>query len=277
MVEWLIDTFGEAGILGGAGLLVGILFGVAAQHSRFCLRAATAEVADGRFGPRLAVWLVAFTTALALVQAGMAAGVLSLDEARVLAATGSLSGAAMGGLMFGSGMILARGCASRLLVLASSGNLRALITGLVVTLVAQASYRGALSPAREEISALWTVPGGAARDLGAILNLSHATVALLAAGALAVALVFARSREVTVGEIAAAGGVGFAVALGWMVDICHFPNLVRNRPYHVGDIHRACHRHAHGTRCGAKPSSVIRNWVGAWRRFRRGGFRALRR
>lgn len=43
--------------------------------------------------------------------------------------------------MFGAGMILARGCASPLLVLSATGNLRAILTGLVLTLVAQASVR----------------------------------------------------------------------------------------------------------------------------------------
>ena len=216
MTEFLIDTFGDARALGIAGLLVGLLFGVAAQRSRFCLRAATVEVAEGLFGPRLAVWLIAFTTALALVQGALAVGALRLDEARVLAATGSLSGAVAGGLMFGAGMILARGCASRLLVLASSGNLRALISGLVVTLVAQASYRGALSPAREEISALWTIPGGATRDIGTVFEVSHAAVACLAVGALIASLVLARARQVPVGRIMAGCAVGLAVALGWI-------------------------------------------------------------
>lgn len=216
MTGLLIDTLGDAGTLGVAGLLVGLLFGVAAQRSRFCLRAATVEVAEGRFGPRLAVWLVAFSTALALVQGALAVGGLQLDEARVLAATGSLSGAVTGGLMFGAGMILARGCASRLLVLASSGNLRALISGLVVTLVAQASYRGVLSPAREGISALWTIPGGATRDIGAMFGVGHTAAALLAVGALAASLVLARSREVSVGRVLAGCTVGLAVALGWI-------------------------------------------------------------
>lgn len=203
-------------MLGSAGLLVGALFGVAAQRSRFCLRAACIEVAEGQPGPRLAIWLVAFTAALAAVQGMLAAGVIRLDQARALASVGSLSGAILGGLMFGTGMILARGCASRLLVLASSGNLRALITGLVVTLVAQASFRGVLSPLRQDLAALWTIPGGQARDLGAILGIPHEAVAFGSAVALLAALAFARLRSVPAVAIAAGVGVGLAVALGWL-------------------------------------------------------------
>ncbi|MDA0962916.1 MAG: YeeE/YedE family protein [Proteobacteria bacterium] len=216
MIEGLIGILGDDGALGAAGLAVGLVFGVMAQRSRFCLRAATVEVAEGHLGPKLSIWLIAFFTALALVQGAVAPGFLDLGAARVLAATGSLSGAILGGLIFGAGMVLARGCASRLLVLASSGNLRALITGLVVTLVAQAAYRGALSPARETIAGLWTVPGGDGRDLGLALGLSSGAVAGLALAGLAASFVFARRRAVPLAQALTAAGVGAAVMLGWL-------------------------------------------------------------
>ena len=165
MFETLLDRFGEGTVLFGAGAVVGIAFGAAAQHSRFCLRAATVEVAEGLFGPRMAIWLVAFSAAVFAVQASIAAGWLDVSEARQLSTVGSLSGALIGGALFGAGMILARGCASRLLVLSATGNLRALVTGLVLTLAAQASLRGVLAPPREALSALWIVEGGAARDV----------------------------------------------------------------------------------------------------------------
>jgi len=142
MLETLIEQFGDNAVLMMAGGLVGVVFGVAAQHSRFCLRAATVELSEGVVGSRLAIWLIAFSAAVATVQGLIATGWLDVSEARQLANTGSLSGAIIGGLMFGVGMILARGCASRLLVLSATGNLRAILTGLVLTLVAQASLRG---------------------------------------------------------------------------------------------------------------------------------------
>ena len=54
-------------------------------------------------------------------------------------------------MLFGVGMILCRGCASRVLVLSATGNVRALISGLIVTVAAQASLSGALSPLRVKI------------------------------------------------------------------------------------------------------------------------------
>ncbi|MDU8942679.1 YeeE/YedE family protein [Ovoidimarina sediminis] len=215
MLEALIDSLGDGGTLMLSGAVVGVIFGAAAQRSRFCLRAATVEVASGRPGPSLAIWLIAFFSAVLSVQAAIVAGWLDVDEARQLAATGSLSGAVIGGLMFGAGMILARGCASRLLVLASTGNLRALVSGLVLTLVAQAALSGVLARPREALSALWTVPGGTGRDLLAMLGAGHGGAALFAAAALMLAVGYAAFCRVEPGRAVAGAIVGVAVGLGW--------------------------------------------------------------
>lgn len=216
-MEFLIDQFGDGTLLVGIGILTGFVFGAAAQHSRFCLRAATVELAEGRFGGRLAVWLIAFSAAVLGVQGAVSLGWLDVTEARQLAGTGSLSGALIGGLMFGAGMILARGCASRLLVLSATGNLRAIVTGLVLTLVAQASLRGVLSPLREEIGGWALIDGGQARNLLSILGLTSPMAAALAAVVLVAGVALARRRDVTGPRTLAAALVGFAVALGWLL------------------------------------------------------------
>ncbi|MBE0453104.1 YeeE/YedE family protein [Roseovarius autotrophicus] len=216
MLEILLDTYGDGAVLAMAGALVGLLFGAAAQHSRFCLRAATVELAERRIGARVAVWLIAFSAGVLSVQGAIALGWLDVSAARPLAATGSLSGAIIGGLMFGAGMILARGCASRLLVLSASGNLRALVAGLVLTLVAQASLRGFLSPAREGLATLWTVPGGAARNLLNTVSLSSEAAAGIAVLILLGSFALAHVRKVRPTHALAAALVGLAVGLGWL-------------------------------------------------------------
>ena len=216
MLETLIDTAGDRAVLAVAGALVGVIFGAAAQHSRFCLRSASVEVARGHLGPRLSIWLVAFSAGVLSVQGAIALGVLDVSQARQLAATGSMSGAILGGLMFGAGMILARGCASRLLVLSATGNLRALVTGLVLTIVAQSALRGVLSPAREALARLWLVPGGAARDILAHLGVTPGVAAAGAALMLAAGLALALRRHVRPSHALAGMGVGLAVGLGWL-------------------------------------------------------------
>lgn len=215
-MEQLIDNFGEGGVLFGIALAVGILFGAAAQHSRFCLRSATIEFSERRWGVSIATWFVAFSAAVANVQFLIAIEYVDISEARQIAATGSLSGAIIGGLLFGSGMILARGCASRLLVLSAAGNLRAIVTGLVLTLTAQASLRGVLAPAREALSSLWTIPGGPTRDLLSYVEVSPQVVFFAASLSLFISIWFAWNRGCTISRIIAALLVGFAVGLGWL-------------------------------------------------------------
>ena len=65
----LVERIGEAPTAALFGLITGITFGVAAQRSRFCLRAATVEFARGQMGDKVAVWLLTFSTALVWVQA----------------------------------------------------------------------------------------------------------------------------------------------------------------------------------------------------------------
>ncbi len=216
MLEQLIETYGEGVLLISLGGFVGAVFGAAAQHSRFCLRAATVELADGQMGPRLAIWLIAFSAAVASVQSAISLGWLDVSESRQIANAGSMSGAIIGGLMFGVGMILARGCASRLLVLSATGNLRAIVTGLVLTLVAQSALRGVLAPARETLATVWSVPGGASRDLLNQTGLGPGMAALIGGAVLCAAIVFAMRKGVRTTHIISSTGVGFAVMLGWL-------------------------------------------------------------
>ena len=171
-VAWL-ERWGDGRVLAALGLLVGTGFGFFAQRSRFCLRAAVLEFWHGRFGDRLTVWLPAFASAVIGVQAMVLLGWLDSNSARQISGQGSLSGALVGGLVFGAGMVMTRGCASRLLVLSAGGNLRALLSGLIFAVTAQAALAGALSPLRLEISSWWTVAGGPERDLLARFGLGH--------------------------------------------------------------------------------------------------------
>jgi len=154
----LVERLGEPMTAAVLGLSVGVLFGVSAQQSGFCLRSASISFWRGRAGGSFAIWLFAFCTAVLGTQLLVVAGGLDVASVRQLSTSGTMSGAIIGGLLFGTGMVLARGCASRLLVLSATGNLRALVAGLVLTVVAQASLRGVLSPLRQTLSGLWVVP-----------------------------------------------------------------------------------------------------------------------
>ncbi|WIT11055.1 YeeE/YedE family protein [Paucibacter sediminis] len=214
-LESILESLGQAKALAGGGLIIGFVFGFFAQRSRFCLRSATIEFSRGAPGGKLTVWLFAFATALLSTQALIALGQADVSAARQLAARGSLSGAAIGGALFGIGMILARGCSSRLLVLAAQGNLRSVLSGLVFAVTAQAAWTGVLAPLRELISAWWTVEGGAARDLIAITGIGRGGALLFAAVWLAAAVRWAWHQRVPAWGWAGAIMVGLAIGAAW--------------------------------------------------------------
>jgi hypothetical protein len=113
-------------------------------------------------------------------------------------------------------MILARGCSSRMLVLAAQGNLRALLSGLVFAVTAQSALGGLLSPVRNALSNLWTVDGGAARDLLTITSLGRPAALAFASLWLVAALIWTRRQHVRFWGWFGAIGVGVTVALAWL-------------------------------------------------------------
>jgi uncharacterized membrane protein YedE/YeeE len=117
--------------------------------------------------------------------------------------------------MFGMGMIMTRGCASRLLILSANGNLRALLSGLVFAVTVQASISGLLAPARQWVTSLWMVEGGPDRNL---LNLTSTWLGLVIGIAMgAVALWRLRLSTDSNSNTWNWAGVfvGLAVAMGW--------------------------------------------------------------
>ena len=213
LVEWL----GERPTAALFGLITGIVFGVAAQRSRFCLRAATIEFARGMMKESVAVWLLTFSTALVWVQGAQLFGLFRSEEARVMAIPGSWSGAIIGGLIFGVGMVLARGCSGRLLTLAATGNLRAVVSGLIFAVVAQMSLNGVLSPLRDQLAGLWITEGGRNLNLLTYLGLPDYGGLLIGVAFALLAILIAVKSDMRWQRLVFASGVGFAVALGWVL------------------------------------------------------------
>jgi uncharacterized protein len=213
----LIERIGEAPTAALFGLLTGLTFGIAAQRSRFCLRAATVEFARGRMEDKVSVWLLTFSTAVVWVQAAQLLGLMESADARMMAVPGSWSGAVVGGLIFGAGMVLARGCSGRLLVLAATGNLRSVVSGLIFAVVAQMSLSGILSPFRDRIASLWITDGGRNMDLLATIGLPSYSGLIIGVLIAVLALILSRQNEIGASRLIFASGVGFAVAMGWVL------------------------------------------------------------
>jgi uncharacterized membrane protein YedE/YeeE len=212
----VVEIYGEGTVLAIGGAVIGVLFGFFAQRSKFCLRAAVIDFWHGHFKDKLSIWLLAFSAAVIGTQALVLWGGLDSSGARQIAARGSLSGAIVGGLMFGVGMILTRGCASRLLILSANGNLRALLSGLIFAVVAQSSLSGALMPARIAISEWSTLDGGPGRDLLAMAGAGHMTGLAIGLLSFVIAIYFV-SRSTSKPVMLWVGGIGtgLSVAAAW--------------------------------------------------------------
>ena len=216
-IATLLETYGDHWVLAIGGALIGLLFGFSAQRSKFCARAAVIECCEGEWRQRFAGWMLAFASAVLVVQLAIGLGFLKPESSRHLGSLGSVSGSVLGGLMFGIGMIMTRGCASRLIILSANGNLRAWISGLVFAVTVQATISGALAPVRQNIASWWPIDGGAHRNVLSFFGVS-------AWAGLFIGLVF---LAVSVWRFKATAGsakssilgnifVGFAIALGWL-------------------------------------------------------------
>lgn len=211
----LVERIGESPTAALFGLITGLIFGVAAQRSRFCLRAATVEFARGHMQDKVAVWLLTFSTAVVWVQGAQLLGFLDTSEARMMAVPGSWSGAIIGGLLFGAGMVLARGCSGRLLVLAATGNMRSIVSGLIFAVVAQMSLTGWLAPVRDFLARLWVTSGGRNMDLLAAVHLPKEAGLVIGLLIALLALELSRRNRIGFSRLVFASGVGFAAALGY--------------------------------------------------------------
>ena len=126
-------------------LAVGVLFGFFAERTQFCFRRAL--VGEDRRAAA-GVWLLALAVAMIGTHVAVFAELISFGDHRFMTSDLPVVAILLGGALFGAGMVLTRGCASRLTVLSGTGNLRALMVLFIFAFVAHATLKGLLSPLR---------------------------------------------------------------------------------------------------------------------------------
>ncbi|MEP3918485.1 YeeE/YedE family protein [Ascidiaceihabitans sp.] len=199
------------------GLVLGLVFGVAAQISKFCLRRAVAgdTGADASAG---AVWIMALAAAIGGFAVTQSLGWVALEDHRLLSSSAPVLAIIVGGVAFGAGMVLTRGCMSRLTVLSASGNLRAFTVILVFAIVAHATLKGVFAPMRVALGAVQQDFGIA--SLAQIPGFAPVVAVLLAVGAIVLGRRSGTSARVlglgaVIGGVAVAGWAGTSV---WLLD-----------------------------------------------------------
>jgi uncharacterized membrane protein YedE/YeeE len=208
------DYFADAELgtlLPWAGMILGIAFGILAQRSRFCLRSAVVGTAR-QLSPMAGVYAAALLVAVIGVFALSQAEVVALDETRFFGDSLPLGALIVGGLIFGAGMVLTRGCASRLTVLSAQGNLRAVMVMLVFAVTAYASLRGILAETRTGFTDALSIDVAASGHFAGLVGVSP----LLVVGFVSLALLaLVRRSGARLSHIAMGAGVGLVVVGGW--------------------------------------------------------------
>jgi uncharacterized membrane protein YedE/YeeE len=206
-IEWLSPTAASALL----GLTLGVVFGAISFRTRFCLRRALVSTNTSEKLNAVAVWLTALGVALVGTQLSVFAGWIDFSEHRFHATDLPLALLALGGILFGVGMVLTRGCASRMSTLAGSGNIRAIIVLLVFAVTAHSTLKGVLSPLRTEL-ADFTI------DVSQVSAWMQSPVFTVIAVLFSFAVVAAAAINSNTSKAQLLGGalIGLLVPLGWI-------------------------------------------------------------
>jgi uncharacterized protein len=204
------------------GFAIGAALGVAGLLSGFCLVGGLRDYWTKDDGRKLSSYALAAAVAIAGTQAICGVGLVDIGKSIYLQPSFSAPVIFLGGLMFGVGMVLANGCASRALVLVGNGNLRSLLVIGIIGVSAQMTLKGLLAPARLAILQ-WTQVTPTHVSVPALLGAlgvgeSAARIAatLIVSGALLLFAFSDRAFRRSSGQIAAGLTIGLLVVAGWL-------------------------------------------------------------
>ncbi|NOT70380.1 MAG: YeeE/YedE family protein [Hyphomicrobium sp.] len=208
------------------GAIIGLLFGAIVSRTNYCTMGAITDWRLTGDKGRLGAVALAAATAMTGAQCLDAYGVVELSKSMYLAPRINWAGALGGGLLFGYGMVYAGGCPSRTLIRAGGGDVRGLVSLVVMAIAAYATISGVLAGARVALENATAIDvkafGAPTQHLGELLYRAHVTaspaslIALLAvlipllAFAAGPARVFSRGINIAGGL--AVGGLAIA---GW--------------------------------------------------------------
>lgn len=189
-------------------LLLGLAFGFLAERTKFCFRRSLigddSKSASG-------IWLTALGVAILGTQAAAVYGLIDFADHRFMTANLPILAILVGGLLFGAGMVLTRGCVSRLTVLTASGNLRAATVLLVFAIVAHATLKGLLAPIRVSLGSV-TVPMGDAVSFAQLPGGAAVWAVVLGVGALVLGLRGGNRVSLVIMAVL----IGLLVPAGWV-------------------------------------------------------------
>jgi uncharacterized protein len=220
------------------GLLIGFVFGWLVFRTNFCTMGSISDIVSFGDYRRFRAWLLASATALVGAQLLDAAGVVALSKSMYLGANFNWLGHLLGGLMFGYGMVFAGGCASRNLARVGSGDLRSLMTLIVMGIFAYMAMGGLLGPIRDFAERLTTIGlatwGIRSQGLGSFVaalapiepTMANAIVTVIIAAAVLAYCFRDSDFRGSPMHVASGLGIGLCVVAGWAVTGLAFDDMV---------------------------------------------------
>lgn len=207
-----------------AGFAGGVVLGLTARMGRFCTLAAFENIYYGGDYRRMRAWALAVAIAIVLVQLMATGGVIDLGESIYRGTHFTWLSAILGGLLFGVGMALNGTCGYGTLARVGGGDLRAVVTFMVLGISAYMMMSGVTGVVRAKLidPVAVDISGIGSHDLSAMLDILLGTSAGPWWGYLVAALLagwalrdreFLRRWRLVLSGIA----VGLVIAWGWFV------------------------------------------------------------
>jgi uncharacterized membrane protein YedE/YeeE len=125
-----------------ASFALAMVFGAIAQRTHFCTMGAVADIVNIGDWSRMRMWVLAMGTAMLGFNAMVALGWIDAGKSLYGGPRLIWLSNAVGGLLFGFGMVLASGCGSKTLVRIGGGNLKSLVVFIVLGVAAFATLKG---------------------------------------------------------------------------------------------------------------------------------------
>jgi uncharacterized membrane protein YedE/YeeE len=207
-----------------AFFVMAIAVGIISQRTHFCTMGAIADVVNMGDWTRARQWLLAIGVAMVGFAGLLHLGLI--DASKTLYANNRFMwlSSAVGGLMFGYGMVMASGCGNKTLVRIGAGNLKSLVVFLVLGLSAFATLKGITAVVRVSTvdAVALGMPAGA--DLGALVasltGLSDQPMAIWSGyvlGAVLMLWVLRHADFWTAENLLASVGMGALIVAMWWV------------------------------------------------------------
>lgn len=202
------------------GFILGVALGFAARRGRFCALGAIEDASYANDTRRLRSWIIAIGVAIVGLHMLELSGGIDLSRSIYLGARLEWGALILGGLLFGLGMALNGTCGLGTLRQLGGGDLKALVSFLVIGVTAMMTMRGLTGLGRIAITEPLTLqlPSGFSQRLPEIAGLSGsaASLAAIAAGLLIAIAALARMGLRANLRFAVTGAaIGGLIALGW--------------------------------------------------------------